>query len=764
VPWVVYLTGRLGRRIGTGLAALLLLLSTPAGSASAQAVVREVRVEGAQRVDPDTVRSYITLRTGDRFDEAKMDASLKALFGTGFFADVIVRPEGDALVVRVVENPIINRIAFEGNSRIDDKTLEAEVQLRPRTVYTRTRVQSDVTRILDVYRRSGRFAASVEPKIITLPQNRVDLVFEINEGQTTYVDRIVFVGNKRFSDGQLRSEIQTEEYRWYKFLSSDDVYDPDRLAYDRELLRKFYLSKGYADFRVVSAVAELLPERTGFVVNFTVEEGPRYSFGTIDAASALPDLNVELVRQLITTRQGDWYNADAVDKTIEALTDEVGRLGYAFVEVKPKVNRDRDTLRVDVTYEIGEGPRVYVDRIEIEGNVRTLDRVVRREFRLQEGDAFNTAKIRRTRQRLRNLGYFEKVEVTNVQGEEPDRTVIKVDVTERSTGELSLGAGFSSSLGPLADIGIRERNLLGRGQDLRVGLSIAQLRQQADISFTEPYFLGRNLSAGADAFSIRRDLLDQSSFRLNTTGASLRTGYRLTESLRQSLRYTARVDDIIAGSDTSRFIRDQEGAKVISLVGQELSYDKRDNRFDPSDGYIITLGTDFAGLAGDISFARAVLKGNVYFPLGDQVVLGLGGRTGYIVGLGQDTRINDRFLVGGEDFRGFELGGVGARDAITNDALGGTYYTVTTTELGFPLGLPKEFNIRGRVFTDIGTVGGFEFSGPEVRDANSIRASVGFGVTYVSPFGPLRLDIAQPVIKEDFDKVDRFLFSFGTRF
>ena len=756
--------GRLGRRTLARVAVLFLALVMPAGQSLAQTTVRDVRIEGAQRVDPDTVRSYLTLRAGDRFDEGKMDASLKALFGTGFFADVTIRQADADLVVRVVENPIINRIAFEGNSRIDDKTLEAEVQLRPRTVYTRTRVQTDVKRILDVYRRGGRFAATVEPKIITLPQNRVDLVFEINEGQTTYVDRIVIVGNKRFSDGQLRSEIQTEEYRWYKFLSSDDVYDPDRLAYDRELLRKFYLSKGYADFRVVSAVAELVPERTGFVVTFTVEEGPRYKFGKIDVVSQLPELKVDEIRQLVTTASGDWYNADAVEKTVEALTDEVGRYGYAFVDVKPSVNRDRDELRVDVSYGIGEGPRVYVDRIEIEGNVRTLDRVIRREFRLQEGDAFNTAKIRRTRQRLRNLGYFEKAEVTNVQGEEPDRTTIKVDVTERSTGELSLGAGFSSSLGPLTDIGIRERNLLGRGQDLRLGLSIAQFRQQADISFTEPYFLDRNVSAGVDVFSIRRDLLDQSSFRLNSTGTTLRTGYRLSETLRQNLRYTARVDDIIAGSETSRFIQDQEGAKVVSLVGQEIAYDKRDNRFDPSEGYIVSLGTDFAGLGGDINFVRGIIKANVYFPFGDQVVLGLGGRSGYVAGLGQNTRINDRFLVGGDDFRGFEIGGVGARDTRTGDALGGTYYAVGTTELAFPLGLPKEFNIRGRVFTDIGTVGGFEIDAPEVRDENSIRASIGFGITYVSPFGPLRLDIAQPILKEDFDKIDRFLFSFGTRF
>src|ERR1041385_2090327 len=429
----------------------------------------DIRIEGLQRIEPETVRSYMSLQPGDAWDTERVDRSLKALFATGLFADVKLVREGNSLVVRVVENPIINRIAFEGNSKLADKDLNGEIQLRPRVVYTRTRVQNDVRRILELYRRRGRFAATVQPKIIQLPENRVDLVFEINEGPSTGVRSINFVGNRVFSDGTLRGAIETKESRWFRFLSTADTYDPDRLTYDRELLRKFYLTEGYADFRVASAVAELTPDRDGFVITFTIDEGERYKFGKVDVNIGLKDLPREAVLPLLTVQSGDWYDAQELEHSISVLTDALGNRGYAFVEVNPEVNRNREEHTVDVVFDVHEGPQVYVERIDISGNVRTLDKVIRREFLLVEGDAFNTNKMQRSKDRVKNLGFFKKVEVSNSPGSAPDRTVINTEIEEQSTGELSVGLGFSTTDGPLADVSIRERNFLGRGQDVPLG-------------------------------------------------------------------------------------------------------------------------------------------------------------------------------------------------------------------------------------------------------------------------------------------------------
>jgi outer membrane protein insertion porin family len=746
----------------------ILLALTP-GLALAQAgrsaVVQQIRVDGTQRIDPETVQSYLLIKPGDEADAEKLDRSLKALFATGLFADVTLRQDGGTLIVRVVENPIINRIAFEGNRRINDEQLLTEVQLRPRVVYTRTKVQNDVKRILDLYRRSGRFAATVEPKVIQLPQNRVDLVFEISEGQITGVQRINFVGNQQFSDGRLREVIQTRESRWWRILSTDDTYDPDRLSFDRELLRKFYLANGYADFRVVSAVAELSPDREGFYITFTIEEGDRYKFRNIDLVSRLRDLNVDDLRKTITTESGDWYDADKVEQSITALTDAVGSFGYAFVDVRPRINRDREARAVDVTYEIQEGPRVYVERINIVGNVRTLDKVIRREFRIAEGDAFNTAKLRRSRQRVRNLGFFDRVEVTNVPGDAPDRTIVNVEVQERSTGELSFGVGFSTADGALADISIRERNLLGRGQDLRLGFTLSQRRQELDLSFTEPYFLDKNISAGFDVFRITRDFQRESSFDQENVGFTLRAGYQITEPLRQTLRYTLREDTIEnVAADASRLIKEQQGTTLSSIVGQELLYDQRDDRFDPTEGYYVRLINDFAGLGGDVTFLRNRLGAGYYYPVMPEWVASLTGELGYIQDFGDPIRIQNRFFIGGETLRGFASAGIGPRDITTGDALGGREYAIGSAQLTFPSGLPKELGIRGSFFTDFGTLRDPDTTGPEVVDVDSIRVSIGVGAVWRSPFGPIRISVATPVLKEDFDETELFRFSFGSRF
>lgn len=749
------------------LAVPLLAVSLP-DSTSAQGLnnrLGEIRVEGAQRIEADTVRSYMGLRTGDQVNTGALDKSLKALFATGLFADVTIRRAGPDVIVRVVENPIINRIAFEGNRRISNDILRDEVKLRPRIVFTRARVQTDLQRIMDVYRRSGRFSATVVPKVIQLPQNRVDLVFEISEGELTEIRKIAFVGNKHFDDGDLREVIQTRETAWYRFLSSDDTYDPDRLTFDRELLRRHYLANGYADFRVISGVAELTPDNTAFFVTFTVDEGERYKFGKVDITTALKNLDVDKLREEQEIETGDWYDADQVENLIGKLTDAVGVLGYAFVDIRPRVRRDRETRTIDVTFVIQEGPRVFVELVKISGNVRTLDKVIRREVLLVEGDAFNTSKLRRTRQRIRNLGFFERVEIENKAGSARDKTIVDVSVKERSTGEISFGAGFSSSSGALGDASIRERNLLGRGQDLRLGVQVGERQQQIDLSFTEPYFLEKNLSAGFDVFRTIRDLQTESSFDRETLGFALRTGYRITEPLTQTWRYTLREDKITdIASDASLAIQQQEGDFITSSIGQTLLYDKRDSKFNPTEGYFIELGNTVAGLGGDSNYLRNELSGGTYYQIHDKWIVNLGAGAGYILGIDDDIRIIDRFFLGGNSLRGFEDSGVGPRDVASGDSIGGNWFYRTTLGLTFPLGLPNEFGLRGRVFTDAGSIGESDSSFGTVTDTASVRMSIGTGLLWDSPFGPVNIDFAKALLKEDFDETELVRFSFGARF
>lgn len=728
--------------------------------------IAEIRVEGNQRIEADTVRSYMQIAPGDRYDADRVNRSLKTLFATGLFADVTMQRTGNVLLVRVVENPIINRIAFEGNKKLSDEALTAEVQLKPRIVYTRTKVQSDVQRIVQLYRRSGRFAATVEPKVIQLPQNRVDLVFEIYEGDATTVSRINFVGNREFSDGKLRESIATKESRWYRIFTSNDSYDPDRITFDREQLRRFYLSRGFADFRVVASVAELTPEHDSFYITFTVEEGEEYKFGKVDVEAQLKDLNADQLRAVLRTKPGDVYNAELVDKTIEDITFELGRLGYAFVEVRPRVDRDPDKRVIGIVYEVKEGPRVYVERIDINGNVRTLDKVIRREFRVAEGDAFNAAKLRRSRTRIRGLGFFEKVDINQRQGSAPDKTVITVDVTEKSTGELSLGAGYSTSDSVLADVQIRERNLLGRGQDIRLGFSVSPRRQQIDLSFTEPYFLDRELAAGFDIFHRRQDLEDRSSYNVNSTGGALRMGYPVSESLFVNLNYRIRQDDITdVQSGATPYLR--TGPVLTSSVGYGLTYDKRDDKIEPTSGYVIRAGQDLAGLGGDNRYIRTTGTFVHYFPVIDEVVFSAGVDGGFIKDLGKRLDINSRFFIGGDSFRGFEVGGIGPRDTTTDDALGGEIYYVGTAEVIFPLGLPNEFGIKGRLFTQAGSL--FDIHEKEIptnpiADSGALRVTAGFGISWTSPFGPIRVDLGFPLMKEREDETEMFRFNFGTRF
>jgi outer membrane protein insertion porin family len=755
-------------RLRLAVAVLAAMLLQPVTQALSQTgdVIRRIVVEGNQRIEPSTVESYLALRPGEPFDSQKLDDSLKSLFATGLFDDVTIDQQGDALVVKVVENPIINRIAFEGNKRLDTKVLEAEIQLRPRVVYTRARVQNAVSRILELYRRNGRYAAKVEPKIIELDQNRVDLVFEINEGPTTGVGGIAFIGNEQFSDSTLRGVVQTRESAWYRFLSTDDTYDPDRVTFDEELLRRFYTARGYADFQVVSAIAELTPDGKEFFITFTLDEGPQYKFGEITVQTTLTDLGTENLVGLAESIKGDIYNAELIEATIQAFTDEVGRLGYAFVEIQPLLTKHPETLTVDIDYHVNEGQRVYVERIDIDGNLRTLDEVIRREFRLAEGDAFNTALLRRSQQRLRNLGFFESVDVKTEQGSAPDKVVIKTKVVEKSTGELSFGAGFSTQDGVLGDIRLTERNLLGRGQDLSASVTVSQRRQAFNVSFTEPYFLNRDLAAGVDLFRSRTDFQSESSYDETSTGGTLRMGYPLTENLRHSVRYTLRTDQIQnVDNDASVFIQDEEGERSTSLIGQTLSYDRRDEKFLPSEGYYLRFDQDLAGFGGDNRYLRHEGRAEYYYSIIPDWVASLSGSGGYIRGIaGEDVHLSQRFFVGGNNLRGFKFGGIGPRDTESDDKLGGNLYYVGSAELRFPLGLPKELRIFGRTFVDAGTLQDIDVSGPTLDESKGLRIAGGVGLSWLSPLGPLSINFAQPIKKEDKDNTELFMLNFGTRF
>ncbi|WP_424133925.1 outer membrane protein assembly factor BamA [Roseomonas chloroacetimidivorans] len=745
----------------------------PTAARPAAGVVQGIDVRGNQRIEADTIRSYMLLQPGDAFEEDRLDRSLRTLYATGLFRDVRVGRQGDRILVTVEENPIVNRVAFEGNSKLNDDTLRNEVQLRARSVFTPQSAQADRARILELYARRGRLSATVEPKIINLDQNRVDVVFEINEGNVALVSRINFVGNRSVSDSRLKEIVATREAAWYRPFSSSDTYEPERLNFDRELLRRFYLRQGYADVNVTSATAELSPDRSGFFITYTIDEGRRYRLGKVDTTSTLRNVSADELRRVVDVSSGDWYDGEAIERISEAMSDRANQLGAPFVEMTPRIVRNSEAGTVDITFEAKEGNRLYVERIDITGNVRTQDRVIRREFRLAEGDAFNAALVRRSRQRIRDLGYFNDATISTTPGSAPDRVVLNTNVSERATGEVSIGGGYSTDAGALADLGLRERNLLGTGIDARINGVIAQRRSQLDLSVTDPSFLDRNLAVGADVFYITRDLLDYSGYEERRYGFSLRAGYEFNEYLRQSWNYTLSRRNIFnVDTNASRYIQEQRGETLLSQVGQTLVYDRRDSRLDPRSGYLVRLGTDVAGLGGDVSYVRGRLDGAYYIPferlLGDpNYVLAIQGSVGYLEPFGgKDERIVDRFFLGGENLRGFEVAGAGPRDLTpggNRDSLGGRFLYTQTTEFRFPLPIPEEIGITGRAFVDVGGLSGSS-SGPNVADDSSPRVGAGVGVSWRSPFGLINLDFAQAVVKKSYDETQVFRFGFGTRF
>jgi outer membrane protein insertion porin family len=747
-------------------------------------VVQHVNVEGNERIERDTILSYLSIQPGDTVSPEQIDLAIKTLFKTDLFADVSIQLQNGDLTVRVVENPIINQVVFEGNHSTKDDKLRDEVTVRPRGIFTRAKVQGDVQRIVELYRREGRISVTVTPKIVQLPQKRVDLIFEIDEGKKSGILRINFLGNKQFSENDLRGVVVTKESRIYRFFSSNDNYDPDRLDYDQEQLRKFYRNHGFYDFRIINTVAELAPDKNGFVITYTIDEGQKYKFGKMKVTTALKKLNGDLLQQLLPIREGQMYEDDKIEKATDALTFAAGAAGFAFVDVVPHYQANKKTRTVDLTFEVREGPRVYVDRVDIVGNTQTLDYVIRREMLVAEGDAYNRVLVDRSKQQIKALGFFKDVDIKQLPGSAPDRAILQVKVTQQPSGELSFSAGYSSVDRLVADIGITQRDFGGRGQDVRAEVSVGSLRQLINFSFTEPRFLGRNLSAGFDLYAQRYDFSTYAGYTSNSIGASARFGFPLGQYLSLSTRYSIHQDVVSVASGEcgdppllSPVICSETGSTFTSAPGYTLRWDHRNDAFNPTRGFYLQMSQDFAGFGGSTKYVKTQAEGGWYHGFTPDFIFSITGNAGYVAGWGGDTvRVNDRFYEGGNSFRGFQTAGVGPRDTASSfdQALGGKLFAIGTIEQTFPDGLPEQYGIKTALFTDFGTVGLLDDADKRnslthalvtsVQDDLRLRASVGISVFWKSPLGPIRIDLSDVIAKAPYDKTETFKFSTSTRF
>ncbi|HEY5105641.1 MAG TPA: outer membrane protein assembly factor BamA [Caulobacteraceae bacterium] len=755
----------------------------PRLQAQQSGIVGRIVLQGNERIDPETILSYLPIAVGDTVDPQKIDLALKALFRTDLFADVKIELRGSDLIVAVVENPVINQVLFEGNSSLKEDKLKDEVQVRPRSVFTRARVEEDVGRIVELYRRSGRISATVTPKIVQLPQKRVDLIFEINEGKKSGIIRVNFLGNEQFSANELRDVVVTKESEWYKFFASNDNYDPDRIDYDREQLRKFYRNRGFYDFRIISSVAELAPSRNGFAVTYALDEGKRYRFGKLTVQTDLKKLNGDILRQLLPIREGQIYEDQKIEQSTDALTFAAGAAGFAFVDVRPHYVPNRAKHTVDVVFEVKEGPRVYIDRIDVVGNTTTLDYVIRRKLLVAEGDAYNRALVDRSKTAVKGLGFFKDVDITTSPGSAPDRTNMLVKVAEQPTGQLSFSAGYSSVDKLVTDVGVSESDFRGRGQDLRARVSVGSIEQQIDLSFTEPHFLDRDLSAGFDLYTQRYNFTDQASYNTASTGGTLRLGFPLSASSFLTLRYTLRTDDVIVADDlcvpgaelVSVVLCEQRGSYLTSAIGYDLRYDKRNDFINPTRGYFVDLSQSIAGFGGTVHYVKTEADGAFYHGFNKDFIFQLSGSSGYVDGWNGDTiRISDRFYKGGDTFRGFQIAGIGPRDTQYGDSLGSKFYAIGTMELTIPTKLPEQYGIKAALFTDFGTSGVLDrvdkidpntnLPLTNVKDDLGLRASAGISIFWKSPMGPLRFDFSQIIKKDQYDKTELFRFSTATRF
>jgi outer membrane protein insertion porin family len=758
-----------------GLAMLALATAVPSGMSTAQgtAVFSRVDVAGNQRIDAETVRVFAGIEAGQPTTPEDLNLAVRRLFASGLFETVEVVPDAGRLVITVTEHPIINRIAFEGNSSLDDEALSALAELRPRLAYSVAAAEADAQRIIDAYRQAGRYNASVSPVIIRQADNRVDLVFEIQEGRVTAVQRIAFVGNRVFSDGRLRRAISTGQANLFTAVFGGMNYDADRLELDRELLRQFYLERGYIDFRVVSSTAELTPERNAFFVTFTVSEGEQYRFGTPSVVSQIPGLDSAQFAPLLSEiRPGAVYNARQVERVIERMAFQAGQQGFAFTDIVPRVERDDANRVVDVVFEIQQGQRVFVERIDIVGNTRTLDRVIRRQFRVVEGDPFNVREIRAAEDRIRGLGYFANATVSVREGSAPSQAVIRVEVEEQPTGSLNIGGAFSTNEGFAAQLSITERNFLGRGQTLSAAYSGSTQFRNLEFGFTEPSVLDRDLLAGFTIYRRSRQF-DEQAFQTSNTGFEPRIGFPLSENGRLTVRYRLSDDEIRdVRADTSPIIQEEAGSEITSALGFTYAFDRRNSVVDPTAGFIVSVNQDFGGLGGDTRFSKTQANARAFTSFFDEDLIVSATLEGGALFWNGNSRITERFTTGGDGFRGFARNGIGPRDQGTIDGtqidepLGGNYYAVGRLDASFPLGLPEEYGIFGGFFADVGSVWGLDNTAgaEEVDDSFDLRASVGVSLIFETRFAPLRFNFAKPLRTVDGDVEETFRFTIATRF
>jgi outer membrane protein insertion porin family len=773
-----------------GLLVMFFTVAAPVGlpfaavSQAQAATISKVILEGGQRVDRETVLSYMQIGAGDSFNSEKVDASIKALFQTGLFSDVRIVTRGTVLVVQIVENPLINIVNFEGNNEIDDETLQKEVDVKERMIYTKARVQSDTRRVLAIYQTKGFYNVRVSPKLIRLENNRVNLVFEISENGKTQISSINFTGNNVFSESDLRGVMITKQKTWWNPFLRNDTYDADRLNYDTELIRRYYLKHGYADIQILSAEANLTPDGNSFEVNIALQEGPKYSVADVAVNVGQVNLDPNGLTRVVKTGVGDTYDASKVDKSVENLTLEASNQGFVFAKVEPKVDRDAGAQTVKINYNISEGTRAYIERIDITGNSRTRDEVIRRELRLYEGDAFNRTLIERARRRLTALDFFEKIDFKEQEGSAPDKIIVVVDVSEKSTGSLTFSIGYSSVETVVGAVGLAERNLFGKGLQVSLNTSLSFKKQSVDFSYTDPYFLGTPISAGFDVFATKTDNQTASSYTSQQIGGALRTGFKLDEDSSMTLKYYLAYRKItgIDVATSSPAVIAQEGDSWKSAVSVNYQYDTIDDPTKPTSGVRAQLNTEISGLGGSTYFGKVEARGWYFIPFfDDNVVVKLEGNAGYIQPFSDNNvPLQDRFFKGADSFRGFAQSGIGPRQIGNDgnsDSIGGNTYAIGTLEATFPLGLPDALGISGEVFSDFGTV----FNSGEksiaaatglcsgtfacdVLDTSDFRASIGAGIIWSSPFGPLKFEYAYPLLKSNYDQTEKFRFSIGTRF
>ena len=753
------------------------------GFAAASGIV----IEGGQRVDRETVLSYLQFNSPQTATASKIDESIKALFQTGLFADVNIVRRGATIVIRVVENPLINVVNFEGNSEIDDETLQKEVEVKQSMIFTKARIQSDTRRVLALYQAKGFYNVKVDPQLIRQPDNRVNIAFVISENGKTEVKNITFTGNKSFSADTLQGVLVTKQSSWWNPFLKNNTYDADRLEYDKELLRRYYLKNGFADIQVLSADAHLVPDGTAFEINFAVEEGPRYTVADVAVDVGKANLDPNGLTRVVKTGVGDTYNASKVDKTVENLTIEAGNQGFVFAKIEPKVDRNATGNTVNITYQLSEGNRAYVERIDIVGNTRTRDEVIRRELRLYEGDAFNRTLIERARRRLTALDFFSKIEFKEQQGSAPDKIDLIVEVEEKSTGSLTFSIGYSSVEAVVGSVSVAERNLFGRGLQAKLNTTLSFVKQQVDFSYTDPYFLGSPISAGFDVFATQTDNQTASSYSSRVVGGALRTGFELDEFSSVNFKYYLAYRSVygIDALTSSPAVLAQNGDSWKSAVSASYTYDDLDNPNNPTSGFRGQIVEELAGLGGSTYYSKTEVHAFYFVPLfDDQVVVKLEGNAGHIQGIGgNNVPLQDRFFKGGDSFRGFSNSGLGPKQLGNDglyDSIGAQDYAIGTVEAQFPLGLPEAFGISGEVYSDFGTAFntsetsiargtapcnvGVSLAACSVSDSSAFRASIGAGIVWNSPFGPLKFEYSYPILKQDTDDLKYFNFSIGTRF